>query len=69
ENVRIFKDGDSYLYLAINPTISPKTVEIKMPQGFLPQSCVNFYTGEKHGGKSSFSATIPPQDVLLVEAK
>ncbi|MFH1478027.1 MAG: carbohydrate-binding family 9-like protein [Verrucomicrobiota bacterium] len=69
ENARIFKDGAAYLYLAINPGISPKTVGIGMPEGFLPQSCVNFYTGEKYGGKSSFSATIPPQDVLLIEAK
>ncbi len=63
----VYNKGNEYLYVAINDSISPRTVKIKMPQGISVTAKVQeFSTGRQFTGKDEYDIVVPPNDVMLL---
>ncbi len=63
----VYNKGNEYLYVAINDSISSRTVKIKMPQGIFATAKVQeFSTGRQFTGKDEYEIVVPPNDVMLL---
>ena len=63
----VYNKGSEYLYVAINDSISPRTVKIKMPKGISVTAKVQeFSTGTQFTGKNEYDIVVPPNDVMLL---
>ena len=63
----VYNKGKEYLYVAINDSISPRAVKIKMPHGISAAAKAReFSTGTQFIGKDEYDIVVQPNDVMLL---
>ncbi|MFH1478026.1 MAG: sugar-binding protein [Verrucomicrobiota bacterium] len=66
ENIHVYKKGDEYLYVVLNPSPKAKEITVKAPPGIPDAEIYDFYAARKYEPSAEYKIQAPSYDAALV---
>ncbi|MBU1857740.1 MAG: hypothetical protein KKC28_12235 [Verrucomicrobia bacterium] len=66
ENIHVYKKGNEYLYIVMNPSPKAKEITVKAPPGIPDAEIYDFYAAKKHEQSGAYKIQVPSYDAALL---
>ncbi|MBU1734808.1 MAG: hypothetical protein KJ692_06190, partial [Verrucomicrobia bacterium] len=66
ENIHVYKKGNEYLCIVLNPSPEVKEITVKTPPSIPDAEIYDFYADRKHGQSGAYKIRVPSYDAALL---